>query len=236
MNKKEYRTNHNLFNKWNEFSSYIFGFWLSDGCIYLKPKNKKYYKQFLLFNTDKQIMEELSIILKKSIQIKKPRKEKYKVQYWITIHSDKLFDFCYSITGSTTKSNKEIQLPKIPNKYFHHFIRGFFDGDGSIFVKRYKTRHGKSIEALQTSFTAGKDTGNFIENLKQKLRKFIPVGNKKICGIDSKTLIFNQYDSMLLCEWMYKDATIYMKRKKDIWDSMDKEKLKNSVKYFSNKV
>jgi hypothetical protein len=41
---------------------------------------------------------------------------------------------------------------------------------------------------------------------------------------------------MLLCEWMYKDATIFMERKKKIWDDFDKEKLRNSIKYFSNKV
>jgi hypothetical protein len=41
---------------------------------------------------------------------------------------------------------------------------------------------------------------------------------------------------MLLCEWMYKDASIFMKRKKIIWDNFDKNKLINSRKYFSNKV
>jgi len=51
-----------------------------------------------------------------------------------------------------------------------------------------------------------------------------------------RVIRFNQYDSMLLCDWMYEDATFYMKRKKDIWDGMDKERLKNSKKYFSNKV
>jgi len=41
---------------------------------------------------------------------------------------------------------------------------------------------------------------------------------------------------MLLCEWIYKDATIFMERKKAIWDSCDKERLARSKKWFSNKV
>ena len=71
--------------------------------------------------------------------------------------------------------------------------------------------------------------------------KTIFTGNKQIImqgnsiGSASK-LTYGQYDTMLLCEWMYKDATIFMERKKKIWDDFDKDKLKNSVKYFSNKV
>jgi hypothetical protein len=35
------------------------------------------------------------------------------------------------------------------------------------------------INTLQTSFAAGKNTGQFLDNLKFKLREFVPVGNKK---------------------------------------------------------
>jgi len=59
--------------------------------------------------------------------------------------------------------------------------------------------------------------------------------SKSLLGT-GRRLIFNQYDSMLLCEWIYKDATIFMERKKAIWDSCDKERLARSKKWFSNKV
>ena len=212
---------------------------MADGSIYLKhdSRRKTCWKIFCIHNTDLDIINRLSKLLENKIQIDQKIKPHYKQPYSIRVYSDTMFDFCYNITKSTTKSDKEIQLPKVPNKYFHHFIRGFFDGDGSINIKHYSTRHGKTIDALQSSFTAGKDTGNFLLNLRNKIQKFIPVGNKKIhVGLNSKKLMFNQYDTMLLCEWMYKNATWYLKRKKDIWDSTDKERLKNSKKYFSNKV
>jgi len=124
----------------------------------------------------------------------------------------------------------------VPDHLFHHFVRGYFDGDGSIHIKHYKTRHGKTIDALATSFTAGLETGLFLEELRDAIRKIIPVGYKKIAEGAGRKLIFNQYDSMLLCEWMYQDATIFMKRKKAVWDSCNKERLARSKKYFSNKV
>jgi hypothetical protein len=239
MNKN--RTHNSFFTEWNELSCYIFGFWMADGCIFLSKTRDKYYKRFNIVNTDKQIMNEIGLILDHkpilaNANLKK-RKKHHKLSYVIQINSDHMFDFCFNIINSVNKSSKENQIPEIPDNLFHHFIRGLFDGDGSIHIKRYKTRHGKLIDALQTSFTAGKDTGDFLENLKKKITTFIPVGDKKISvGRTNKSLRFNQYDSMLLCQWMYQNATLYMYRKKNIWDSTDKERLMNSSKYFSNKV
>jgi hypothetical protein len=62
----------------------------------------------------------------------------------------------------------------------------------------------------------------------RKIREFIQVGDIKITGKRNKVFRFQQYDSMLLCEWMYENSTLYMKRKKDIWDQADKVKLRNS--------
>jgi hypothetical protein len=229
---------HDLFDTWTEQSAYIFGFWLADGCIRLKSNHKNkniIYKLFNIGNTDKQIMDDICSILQCSYCIIKPQKQHWKISYALEHPSDKLFDFCYNITNTIYKSHGQYSLPNIPPELFHHFVRGFFDGDGSIHYKHYKTRHGKTIIALQTSFTGGKDT-NIIQQLRDWFRDNIGLGNKKITNIPYCKLSYNQYDSMLLCQFMYKDATLYMKRKKDIWDSADKAKLENSTKYFSNKV
>jgi len=231
-------SNHNLFDEWTEESAYIFGFWLADGSIYTFKKGHRYYKRFRVHNTEKQIIDDLNKILNGPVSVRRLSPPRLPI-YRIEIYSDCLFDFCYAITRTIHKSETEVQLPDIPNKLFHHLIRGFFDGDGSIHLTTYKNRHGKPTTELRTSFTAGKDTGDFLEKLRNKMQLFIPVGMKKIAGETGKSdrkLQFGQYDSMLLCEWIYKDATIYMKRKKKIWDQADKEKLMNSKKYFSNKV
>jgi hypothetical protein len=226
--------NHNLFDDWNEQSAYVLGFWVADGGISLIKHRRKLYKCFRIFNTDTQITKSLSKILGQHYTTSR-RHANHKPEHQICIYSDKLFDFCYNITNNTNKSHAAFGLPAVPIHLFHHFVRGFFDGDGSIYYKHYKNRHNKITTALGTSFTGGCETSH-IDQLQQWLRRNVGLGNKKISGRLHKKLNYNQYDSMLLCEFMYKNATIFMKRKKDIWDSADKTKLLHSMKYFSNKV
>jgi hypothetical protein len=181
-------------------------------------------------------MDEFAIIFGKSYCTKKQHDAKHKPFYVMRVKSDKLFDYCYNITNSLSKSDKSVNLPEIPINMRHHFVRGFFDGDGHIGVANCKNRHGKHSPRLLSSFTAGKDTGDFLDRLKVLIRESIPVGDKKISGKDSKKLTFCQYDTSLLCAWMYQDANLYMERKKKIWDEYDKEKITKGVQYTSNKV
>lgn len=209
--------------------------WFADGGIEFLRKNDKIYKRFILYNTDIQIMEMFKKVFDDATLRNHISNNSKKKCVRIVVYSECLFDFCYSLIGSTDKSHSLFKLPNLPSKMFHHFVRGFFDGDGSIYWRSSKSRHGKITKALQTSFTGGCLT-NHIEELRDYLHKNVGLGNKKISGKQRKKLIYNQYDSMLLCEWMYKNATVFMQRKKQIWDAVDREKIKMGIKFFSNKV
>lgn len=238
MNNNRNRTNHNILNSWDESSAYFLGLWLADGSITLAHTHKNRIstnKRVKFFSTDRELANIMAKLLNSSVGTE-TRKPPRKTGYYVQVYSDKLFDVLYDITQTTRKSQSGIAVPKLPRRLFHHFVRGFFDGDGSISIKHYKNRHGKMTEALQSSFTAGNATGNFLEDLRDEIRKHVPVGMKKVSEGVSRHLVFNQYDTMLLCEWMYKDSTLFLKRKKTIWDSCDKERLLRSKKWFSNKV
>lgn len=238
---------HDFFDTWTEHSAYVLGFWYADGSIgvnsYAHNGHNYAYKQFSVCNTDKQIIDDLTPIIGITPKVVKPRKKNEKTSYQMQVNSDKLFDFCYSLVGTIDKTHSTSFPTIVPNHLLHHFIRGFFDGDGSILIKRYKTRHGKVVRNLTSSFTASKESWIMLEDLKNLLKLKLNTGNRKIViwrdkktGFHNSKLCYAQYDTMLLCEWMYQDATIFMKRKKAVWDAFDKKKLKDSVKYFSNKV
>jgi len=240
---KDSNFSHDFFDKWTEQSAYILGFWYADGCIMINKYKKRdccyAYKKFSICNTDKQILYDISKIIGVT-PYTEPKEDGRKLIYRISVNSNKFFDFCYALVGTVDKTNS-IHFPNIPHDYLRHFIRGYFDGDGSIYLKTYKSRHGKRIVNLSSSFSASKESWVMLDELKQLLMNIILTGNKKVTqqtykSGSSSRLIFNQYDTMLLCEWMYKDATIFMKRKKKIWDDFDKDKLRDSQKYFSNKV
>lgn len=223
-----------FFQSWDENSAYVLGFWWADGGVHFSYKKQSVSKKWAIYNTDEQIMLAIASLMRTNLTV--TRRPNGKHLWKIVLNSEELFDFCFELVGSVRKSYTPLNVPDIPDEFFHHFVRGYFDGDGSICFKTYKNRHGNQTSALTTSFTAGNGTGEFLQKLRDAIRRFIPVGQKQITGKQSKKLVFNQYDSMLLCEWMYQDATIFIDRKKAIWDSTDKQKLAGSKKYFSNKV
>ncbi|KKK55103.1 hypothetical protein LCGC14_3077940, partial [marine sediment metagenome] len=230
---KKIRTYHDLLDHGNETSAYLFGLWLADGNIFLSTSRggRRVQKSFAIINTDVQLMRMIGKLFGKKPCQRWDGNPKHKPCFTLKVKSDRLFDVCYSHTGSTPKSDQSLSVPDISKELFHHFVRGFFDGDGSIGFKRYRNRHGKPVSALTTSFSAGLATGDFLERLRDRIRLHTPVGLKKVnTGKTSRKLVFNQYDSMLLCEWMYRNATLFMARKKAVWDSADKERLTKSRK------
>ena len=227
------RDYHSILEREDETSAYLLGFWYADGCIFKSWSNGRKNFQGSVHFSGKDF-EHMTMIAR--FFGKEPRPIKGCNCFQVKVKSDKIFHHCYNLIGSTSKSNKAISVPRVQPHNFHHFVRGFFDGDGSIYVKRYNNRHGKQTSELGTSFTSGVGSAQFLEELKKAIRNHIPVGDKKIAVGSNSKLIFGQYDSMLLCDWMYSNAIFYMRRKKNIWDSADKNRLLKSQKYFSNKV
>jgi hypothetical protein len=96
-------------------------------------------------------------------------------------------------------------VPLIPFEVRHHFVRGYFDGDGSICHTIYKGKRRVLI-----SF---RGTQNFLEGV--HLATGLPTGGiYPKTGKGIKALSFCGKLRMLqLAEYLYKDATIYLERK-----------------------
>lgn len=91
-----------------------------------------------------------------------------------------------------------------------HFIRGYFDGDGTIYI------NSKS-ERLRTAFYG---THDFISSIQEYLIDELGFTRKKVTDQKDARVSFISYaykESLELCEWMYSEATIYLKRKHNIY-------------------
>lgn len=233
--------NSHFFHSWSEASAYVLGFWWADGSIAipLRESGSRRYSKFEICSADEYHLQDVANLLSYSGKIQRivrTRSGKESTIWNISFSDSTIVNQVISLGGECRKSFKETVLPPVPDDLFRHFVRGFFDGDGSIFLKHYKNRHGKITEALESSFSSGRETGLFLENFKNKIRTFIPVGNKKIVEGTAKKLTFSQHDTMLLCDWMYDGATTFLQRKRDVYDGFDKNRLRNSHLYFSNRV
>lgn len=113
-----------------------------------------------------------------------------------------------------------MNIPDIPDKLIRHFIRGYFDGDGSVYKTKTTTKnqYGKKYryEHLQVQII-----GN-IELLNSLEKHFNQVG--VTCGYkDSKTdhmkylRIDGGRNHRELHSYLYSDSTISLKRKADKW-------------------
>lgn len=124
--RKQIQVNHDYFKTWSRNMAYIFGLWCADGYI---RNNKKsgYYFSIKLHKNDKYLLQ----------QILDEMQSKHKIY-------DNKDNSCHFVIGSKTIVNDIVNLggieqksltltfPKIPEEYLADFIRGYFDGDGSI--------------------------------------------------------------------------------------------------------
>lgn len=120
--------NENIFDKWSEHTTYILGYWFADGC--LTQDNKINFS-----SKDKEHLEKIRTIIGSNHKISS------NVQNGITYHAlnfknKKMCSFITSNGGTTRKSLTAKFPSNIPKRYIHHFIRGYFDGDGAIILNK----------------------------------------------------------------------------------------------------
>lgn len=83
--------------------------------------------------------------------------------YYFHLHSDKICNDLMEM-GLLSDKSLTITFPLIPDKYVRHFIRGCWDGDGSVYLEN--TKYKKRINA---SFVSG--SGSFVETIVGVLTK-----------------------------------------------------------------
>jgi intein-encoded DNA endonuclease-like protein len=98
-------------------------------------------------------------------------------------------------------------LPKIPKKYLSHWLRGYFDGDGSIYLEQKSNR-------LKSSFVFG------IKELAFTISNYLKEEGIKCSNVHIKTNSQNCWYIQLgpnqtkkLMDLIYKNADIYLVRK-----------------------
>lgn len=110
----------------------------------------------------------------------------------------------------------------IPNELFRHFIRGYFDGDGSIVVDKRK----KGNQSAQLSLFILGDN-EFLNTIRHRISTECNVNLPEIShrqGIDCIKWAGNLQCPKIF-DWMYKDAERFLLRKKEKYDLHMKEYL-----------
>lgn len=213
--KKEYK--HRLLKRDNYFEkidtedkAYFLGLLYADGSI------NKNGITISLQEDDLHILEYFKnkLDLTNNLYFVKKQDDNHKNQYCLSVYSSKLSKDIIN-KGCIPNKTMTLKFPteeQVPNHFIHHFIRGYFDGDGCISLQK----DGKYIFNIC-------GTEQFIIKLQEILIKECNLNKtnirkpKKKTGNDITSVLVYSGNRQLLKirDWLYKDATVYFHRKKD---------------------
>lgn len=200
-----------------EEKAYWLGFIVADGCV---GKSSHLYKQpnrlsFNLSVKDIEQLEKLRFALGSSSKITTVIPKGTYSTNPISRFNVNSVHLCASLSKygvAEQKTGNEV-LPDIPMDLMRHFIRGFFDGDGSI------------------TSCSGRVTVNFTSNTDMllQLRDFL----HNAIGTSNRISVYDQYekqakmiqyggqsDVRTIYHYLYDDATVYLERKYNKFTSL----------------
>lgn len=218
MNKKILKkVNQDFFKNWTHNMAYILGFFVADGCITVSKERKNSPYTFNITSVD---LEHL-YLLKKAINsdYKISKKQINKNGYQIQIRNQILCNDLINL-GIYPRKTYNLEPIKVPETYFADYVRGFFDGDGTVYI--YTVNNTPQIKVGFVCVSS-----NFLKDFNKKLCKILNISEKTVHEQIDKTgkrmikhnINFYIDDSEKLAKFMYENnPTLYLDRKKKIFD------------------
>ncbi|MBL7150190.1 MAG: hypothetical protein ISS84_00980 [Candidatus Pacebacteria bacterium] len=175
QNSRKYNLNFNYFKKWSPKRAYILGYIFAEGNINIS-KNRGHRGVLQIESKDKDILYFINKELGKNIyptyrkRIREGRKNPVQESFYITICSKEIINDLTKIGVPPGKKSGKIKFPSLPKKYTKHFIKGYFDGDGSIFTLNQKRKYKNKIYSYFYKYLTFKSKSlKFLKELNKKL-------------------------------------------------------------------
>lgn len=195
QNSRKYHINQDFFKTWSRNMAYILGLWFADGCIY----NGKIF-DITLHQKDKYILKKIAELLDYEGPLcDYVDRQAARINFSCAV----IYNDIIRLGGSERKSLM-VDFPSVPEEYLADFIRGYFDGDGSV----YNVKGGR----INTAFTCG--SKKFLSVLLSILREHAGVVGGSY-DPSSVSLRFGNKDSLKIGSFIYKDnPELFLLRKK----------------------
>lgn len=207
---RKYKCNYYYFDNIDcEEKAYFLGLIYSDGYITGNAFG------IALKSNDIEILEKLALCMSSTHKIKIYRNNGYgsyhnPTEYCrLIIKNQHLVD---SLIKNGVEYHKSLKLkpPKLDDYLIRHFIRGFMDGDGSIY---------ESCKSYTVSFTGVPEMLNYIgDHIKSKgIIKRYKLYPEHMSDVTYSLKIGGNIQSKNLLLYLYDNSKIYLKRKHDIY-------------------
>lgn len=200
--KRKYEVNHSFFDIIDtEEKAYVFGWYMSDGCV----DGKRGHMRIQICHEDRDILEKIRDMIGCTHDlIEVPARNTSKPQVLLSIHSKELADKLIAL-GCPPAKSLILDFPTtIPPHLLQHFVRGYFDGDGS-FNKKGTYASVTSNDLFNNKLRA------LLETLGIETKLYYRNVGKPTCSL----FVLKKKPLKIFVNWMYRNATVYMDRKRD---------------------
>jgi len=209
--KNEYIIDETFFNVIDtEEKAYFLGLLMADGNV-STSNGRAWHMSISIDSNDAYLLKRLRDLLNptKTVQLKRipPPNARCVEQTRLCVHSNRLV---YSLIRLGCIPNKSLTLkPPAPglivDHLYHHFIRGYFDGDGGWIKLGYVGRIGGKITSATTFI---KPLSRWLDE--NNIRHSVLTAGRP----ETSKATFTFYPCLLFYSLLYKDATIWMTRKR----------------------
>lgn len=202
----------------SEEKAYILGFIFADGNI-SGSSDGHYRLRITLKATDLELLEKIKGCLEFTgeIKIRELKSKKYvrKEQPYmiaeLSLSNKKLISDLKAL-GVTENKTFTCQFPVLKPELVRHFIRGHFDGDGSIYERNEPSNpYRKPSMRIELMSASEEFFYDMLKHIQENVEGITDGGISK-----RKTSIRITKDvrqGLRILNWLYKDATIYLDRK-----------------------
>lgn len=201
----------------NEANAYFLGLLISDGNVFKNNTGRQASISITLNLNDEYMLNKFKEVIKANTSVGHDGRGCGQIAVRSNIMASELANY-----GVVPKKSYITHLPKnIPDDIMNHLIRGIFDGDGSILAKPSPNNDGHNRFLHSISFCGTHQLMEDISNYsfeKLSLKQKPNVYNYKDRKL-SELKIQNIDDIKLFGDWMYFNSTIYLIRKKDIYNN-----------------
>ena len=216
MTAKKY--DKDFFKSWSAAMAYSLGFLYADGNI---VKNKLGGHYISVYSADRIILQSLKNSWQSTHKLSVRCTLSGKV-YRLQVGSKEWFADLGKL-GLHPSKTKRLELPVIPKEFLGDFIRGYFDGDGNVWVGKIHKDRKMATLTIQVAFTSG--SYDFLVSLRDVLHENGLQGGSvfRLKQGEYGRLIFSVRDALNLYEIMYNGpCKLLLVRKRAIFEQFYK--------------
>lgn len=218
--RNRYTLNENYFGSIdNQNKAYILGLLYADGFV-----GDEKYNNIVLGMKDKEIIEKVATCIKYSGGVRKGNKGGFQnssFSYIINVSSKTMANDLRKLGLYPNKSLTMEKVPIMSKELERHFIRGYFDGDGSVVISKNSSYYQGKAETIKYEYPTIAlsilGTKAFLEELVTKMElKYYLIRNTKTSQIKDLR-ISSKKEAIRLFDYFYTESDMFLKRKHDKW-------------------